>query len=203
MGTLPVLIFAATFALAIPIGLYMAWVFEGRYRAPGVLRWVERLVDTGSQSWKQYALAFMLFNLVTFVVGFAVLTLQPYLPLNPDGKGMLSPSMIFHTVISFMTNTNLQHYSGDQHLSNFSQIFFILPNMFLSASVGFCALAVMVKDAAATFCVSKPLALVLRLKLLSPMYWAVMSWLPAGMFETGKLAWLPLSCLVPMEVPLS
>ena len=44
-----------------------------------------------------------------------------------------------------MTNTNLQHYSGDQHLSNFSQIFFILPNMFLSASVGFCALAAIIR----------------------------------------------------------
>ncbi len=68
------------------------------------------------------------------------LCLQPIAPLNPLGRGMLAPSTIFNTVISFMTNTNLQHYSGDQHLSNFSQIFFILPNMFLSASVGFCAL---------------------------------------------------------------
>src|SRR5437899_6293 len=82
------------------IGLYMAWIFDGRYRAPRWLRRFEELLDTGAQNWKQYALAFMLFNLGTFVVGFTVLSLQPYLPLNPDGKGMLAPTTIFHTVIS-------------------------------------------------------------------------------------------------------
>ncbi|MGF6656232.1 K+-transporting ATPase ATPase A chain [Paraburkholderia youngii] len=58
---------------------------------------------------------------------------------------MLAPSTIFNTVISFMTNTNLQHYSGDQHFSNFTQIFFILPNMFLSAAVGLCALTAIIR----------------------------------------------------------
>jgi K+-transporting ATPase ATPase A chain len=145
MWTLPILIFAVTFVLAIPIGLYMAWVFEGRYRAPLVLRWIEQRLDTGPQNWKQYALAFMLFNLVVFVVGFAVLTLQPYLPLNPDGKGMLSPSMIFHTVISFMTNTNAQHYSGEVHLSYFSQIFFILWKQILSPIIGLAGLLAIIR----------------------------------------------------------
>ena len=49
------------------------------------------------------------------------------------------------TVCSFITNTNLQHYSGDQHLSNFSQIFFIITMMFVSASVGFCALTAIIR----------------------------------------------------------
>ena len=39
---------------------------------------------------------------------------------------MLAPTTIFNTVCSFLTNTNLQHYSGEQHLSYFSQIFFVL-----------------------------------------------------------------------------
>jgi K+-transporting ATPase ATPase A chain len=85
------------------------------------------------------------FSFALFVFGFVVLSLQPIAPLNPRGLGILAPSTIFNTVISFMTNTNLQHYSGDQHLSNFSQIFFILPNMFLSASIGFCALAAIIR----------------------------------------------------------
>jgi K+-transporting ATPase ATPase A chain len=54
---------------------------------------------------------------------------------------MLGPTTIFNTAISFLTNTNLQHYSGEQHLSYFSQVVFVLWNMFVSASVGFCALA--------------------------------------------------------------
>ncbi len=58
---------------------------------------------------------------------------------------MLAPSTIFNSVISFMTNTNLQHYSGEVHLSNFSQMFFCIANQFLSASVGFCALVAMIR----------------------------------------------------------
>ena len=93
-------------------------------------------VDSGPQDSKQYAIALLIFNAALFVFGFVVLSLQPVMPLNPLGRGMLAPSTIFNTVVSFMTNTNLQHYSGDQHFSNFSQIFFSLPNMFLSAAAG-------------------------------------------------------------------
>ena len=72
-----------------------------------------------------------------FVFGYVVLALQPLLPLNPDGK-MLAPTTIFHTACSFLTNTNLQHYAGEQHLSYFSQVVVIGWYMFVSASVGFC-----------------------------------------------------------------
>ncbi len=58
---------------------------------------------------------------------------------------MLAPSTIFHSVVSFMTNTDLQHYSGDQHFSNFTQIFFCLTNFFLSASIGFCGLTAIIR----------------------------------------------------------
>jgi K+-transporting ATPase ATPase A chain len=67
------------------------------------------------------------------------------MPLNPDGKGMLFPTTIFNSVASFITNTNLQHYSGDQHLSNFSQIFFCIFNMFVSAAVGFATLVAIIR----------------------------------------------------------
>jgi K+-transporting ATPase A subunit len=67
------------------------------------------------------------------------------MPLNPQHKGILSPTTIFNSAVSFMTNTNLQHYSGDQHLSNFSQIFFCIPNFFLSAAVGLCALTAIIR----------------------------------------------------------
>jgi K+-transporting ATPase ATPase A chain len=87
----------------------------------------------------------LVFNTVLFVFGFLVLALQPWMPLNGDGKGMLAPSTIFHSVVSFMTNTDLQHYSGDQHFSNFSQIFFGLSNFFLSASIGFCGLVAIIR----------------------------------------------------------
>src|SRR6185437_534195 len=85
------------------------------------------------------------FNTVMFVFGFIVLALQPELPLNPDGKKMLAPTTIFNATASFLTNTNLQHYSGEQHLSYFSQIAFVVWNMFVSAAVGFCALSAVIR----------------------------------------------------------
>jgi K+-transporting ATPase ATPase A chain len=142
---LPLLIVATTVVLSVPVGLYLAWVMDGRYRAPAPLRWLESRLNTGPQNWKQYALALVLFNAVMFVFGFLVLSLQPLLPLNPDGKGMLAPTTLFNTTASFLTNTNLQHYSGEQHLSYASQILFVVWNMFVSAAVGFCALAAVIR----------------------------------------------------------
>jgi K+-transporting ATPase ATPase A chain len=67
------------------------------------------------------------------------------MPLNPRGLGMLAPTTIFHTVVSFITNTNMQHYSGDVAFSNFSQLFFCIANFLLSAAVGLCALAAIIR----------------------------------------------------------
>jgi K+-transporting ATPase ATPase A chain len=142
---LPALIVGATVLLSIPTGYYLAWINDGLYSPPRWLRWIEERLDTGPQSWKQYCVSLLLFNTVMFVFGFVVLSLQPELPLNPDGKKMLAPTTIFNAVTSFLTNTNLQHYSGEQHLSYFSQIFFVVWNMFVSAGVGFCALAAIVR----------------------------------------------------------
>jgi K+-transporting ATPase ATPase A chain len=103
----------------------MAKVMDRSFHPPAVLQWFEDRLDTGLQDWKQYSIAMLLFSTVGFLVGFAILALQPWLPLNPDNKGMLSPSTIFHTVSSFLANTQLQHYSGEVHLSYFSQLFFI------------------------------------------------------------------------------
>jgi K+-transporting ATPase ATPase A chain len=145
MWLLPLLIVGTTVLLSVPVGLYLAWIANGRYRAPRGLRWLEERLNTGPQSWKSYVLSLLLFNTVMFVVGFVFLALQPELPLNPDGKKMLGPTTIFNTAVSFLTNTNLQHYSGEQHLSYFSQLTAILWNMFVSASVGFCALAAIIR----------------------------------------------------------
>jgi K+-transporting ATPase ATPase A chain len=138
---IPTLIVGATIVLSIPVGLYLAWIMDERYRAPRWLSWIERRLNTGPQNWKQYAISLLLFNSLMFVFGFVVLSMQPAAPLNPDEKGMLAPTTIFNTVASFLTNTNLQHYSGEVHLSYWSQIVFVVWNMFVSAAVGFCSLA--------------------------------------------------------------
>ena len=145
MWTLPILIVITSVLLSIPVGFYLARVMDGRLAVPRWLAWFERRVDTGPQNWKQYAIALLLFNTVMFVVAFVCLAVQPVAPLNPDGKVMLGPTTIFNTATSFLTNTNLQHYSGEQHLSYFSQMTAILWNMFVSAAVGFGALAAIVR----------------------------------------------------------
>jgi K+-transporting ATPase ATPase A chain len=131
--------------LSLPVGRYLAWVMDGRYRPPGWLRRVEGRFDTGPQGGKEYVFALLAFNTLLFAVSFLVLALQPVLPLNPDRKGMLAPTTIFHTVISFVTNNSLQHYAGEQHLSYFSQLTVIVGNMILSGSVSIAALAAIVR----------------------------------------------------------
>jgi K+-transporting ATPase ATPase A chain len=145
MWTLPILLLAITIVLSIPLSAYFAAVMDGRLKASGPLAWFEAKLDSGPLNWKQYIVAILVFSLALFTFGFLVLCLQPIAPLNPLGRGILAPSTIFNTVVSFMTNTNLQHYSGDQHLSNFSQLVFIIPNMFLSAAIGFCALTAIIR----------------------------------------------------------
>ena len=142
---IPISLLIVATLVAIPLSKYCAWIMEGKYRAARPFRGIERMLDGGEQTWKQYAAALMLFNIILFVFGFTVLSLQPWLPLNPDHKGMLAPTTIFHSVISFMTNTDLQHYAGEVNFSLFSQIFFCIANMFLSAAVGFCALAAIIR----------------------------------------------------------
>jgi len=142
---LPTALLVTASLIAFPLSRYLAWIMDGKYRPLPVFRWFEKRLDSGPQNWKQYAGALLVFNALLFVFGFVVLALQQWMPLNPDGKVMIAPSTIFNSVVSFMTNTNLQHYAGDQHLSNFSQIFFCIANMFISAAIGFCALVAIIR----------------------------------------------------------
>ena len=147
MWFLPISILVGTTLLAVPLSKYLAWIMNGKYHAPGLLRWFENKLDSGEQNWKQYAASMLIFNTALFVFGFAVLALQreSFSFWNDRHLGQIAPTTIFHSVISFMTNTDLQHYSGDQVFSNFTQVFFCLSNFFLSASIGFCGLVAIIR----------------------------------------------------------
>src|SRR4051812_4403211 len=82
---LPLLIVVAAVGLSIPVGRYLASVIDGKYRLPRWLAWIEGRIDTGPQTWKPYAVSLLLFNTMMFVFSYAVLALQPVLPLNPAG----------------------------------------------------------------------------------------------------------------------
>lgn len=145
MWLLPTLIVGTAVLLSIPMGRYLANIMDGGYTPPAPLRRMEYVLNTGLQNWKQYVFALLGFNTLMFVVGYLLLALQPLLPLNPDGKGMLAPSTIFNTAASFLTNTNLQHYSGEVHLSYFSQLFFIAWKQFVTPAIGLAALLALIR----------------------------------------------------------
>jgi K+-transporting ATPase ATPase A chain len=145
MWLFPLLVLAITVALSVPAGWWLAWIMDEPARLPDWLRQVEKRFDTGPQTWQQYAAALLLFNALLFALGYVLLALQPLLPLNPDNKGMLAPSTIFHTVLSFVTNNSQQHYTGEVHLSYFSQLTVIVGNMFLGGGVSMCALVAVIR----------------------------------------------------------
>lgn len=132
---LPIILVLLVSFLAVPLGRYLCSVLDRP-----VSNMMEKMLDTGGQTWKQYGLAMLSFNVLVFIIGFVILLLQPWLPLNLDNKGMLAPTTIFNTAASFLTNTNLQHYSGEVHLSYFSQLFFICWKQFVTPAIGLAAL---------------------------------------------------------------
>lgn len=88
------------------------------------------------QGWAAYALSLLAFNLVGFVITYAVLRLQHLLPLNPQGFGPLSEHLAFNTAVSFITNTNWQSYGGETTMSHFSQMVVLTVQNFVSAATG-------------------------------------------------------------------
>ena len=138
-----------------------------------------RLVNE-EQDWKSYCLSLMIFNAAMFAIVYIILSVQQYLPLNPNSKGALEPSLVFNIVASFTTNTNLQHYSGEVAMSYFSQVFALMWLQFVSAATGIAALAALARSLAgnirigsfyrdllsATFLVLLPLAAVVAVMLV-------------------------------------
>ena len=102
-------------------------------------------IDTSNMHWKKYALTLLLVNACLVFIGYLVLRIQSIGLFNPNGIGGMEESLSFNTIISFMTNTNLQHYSGESGLSYLSQMLVIIMMMFTSAATGYAACVAMVR----------------------------------------------------------
>jgi K+-transporting ATPase ATPase A chain len=145
-----------TIATSALLGGYMARVFTGkRTILDPVLVPIERLVLrlTGvdpdeQQDWKAYGRSLLVSNVFMWLGTWTIVTLQQYLPLNPDGLGNMEPALAFNTISSFTTNTNLQHYSGESSLSYFSQMFTISFLQFVTAATGIAAAAAIIRGLA-------------------------------------------------------
>jgi K+-transporting ATPase ATPase A chain len=124
------LVFALAIGLAWPLGRYLAKVMRGApMRGDRLFGWLEkplyRLLGTDPQrgmSWRGYAKAFLLSNLVVGVLVWVLFMTQAWLPLNPDAIPNMRWDLALHTMVSFLTNTNQQHYSGQAQLSYLSQM---------------------------------------------------------------------------------
>jgi K+-transporting ATPase ATPase A chain len=100
---------------------------------------------TASMGWKQYFVSLLLVNALQMTLAFLVFFFQDRLPLNPQGLPGLSWDLAFMQVISFGTNTNLQHYNGEAALSYLGQMTAVQFLQFTSAASGVCAAAAFVR----------------------------------------------------------
>jgi potassium-transporting ATPase potassium-binding subunit len=147
------LFFAVLLAVTKPLGVFMTRVFsrEKTFLDP-VLRPVERLIyrccgidETREMEWKEYAVAMLLFSVVSMLVLYLIERVQglKFMPWNPQHLANVGPDLAFNTAASFTTNTNWQNYGGESTMSYFTQMAGLAYHNFASAGVGI-ALAIAV-----------------------------------------------------------
>jgi K+-transporting ATPase ATPase A chain len=142
--------FAITLLIAIPLGKYLAKMFAGEKVWTDFFKPLENFIFKLSgikpnepMNWKQFLKAMMTINIFWLAYGFFVLMHQDKLPLNPDGNAGQSADLAFNTIISFVVNCNLQHYSGESGATYLTQHFIFMFLHFVSAATGIaCAVAV-------------------------------------------------------------
>jgi K+-transporting ATPase ATPase A chain len=144
--------FLLTLIIAIPLGKYLAKVFAGEKVWTDFLKPIEDIIYKLSginikeqMTWKQHLKVLVLINSLWIIYGFFVLLYQAKLPFNPDGNPNMTPDLAFNTIISFVANCNLQHYSGETGVSYLSQQFVLMFLQFVSAATGITAAVVFFK----------------------------------------------------------
>ena len=149
------LIVGGTALLSWPLGRSLKWVMDPDPRASGWPGRFDRLFGFfggrfthQQQNWKQYVVSLLTFNSLMFAISFGFMALQPHLPLNPDGQGVINVDCLFNTAASFTSNTNLQHYSGEVSMSYLSQLCALMWLQFVSAATGLAALAALARGLA-------------------------------------------------------
>ncbi len=133
--------------IVIPVGRYMYHIATWNHtladpvfdRLDGVIYKIGGVNPHQGMNWRQYALALVGTNAVMVAIGYLILRIQSVGIFNPNSIGNMEPTLAFNTIISFMTNTNLQHYSGESGLSYLSQMLVIIFMMFVSAASGYAA----------------------------------------------------------------
>ena len=158
-----------------PLGRYIARMLDGKptWLTPAlgpVEQGFYRLAGIDAargMGWRGYITALLLLNAVHFLVLYAMLRLQAFMPFNPQGMSGLSPWLAFNTAISFVTNTNWQAYSGETTMAYGSQMLGLTVHNFLSAATGIAAAAAIAR-AFAVSVAARPLPILLNVLLRRP-----------------------------------
>lgn len=143
------LVYALALLLGWPLGLYLAKVMRGApMRGDALFGWIERplyrLLGTDparGMHWRAYAGAFLASNLVLGALVFVLFVTQAWLPFNPDAVPNMRWDVALHTMVSFLTNTNQQHYSGQAQLSYLSQAVGVVGLQFITPMMGLALVA--------------------------------------------------------------
>src|SRR5215510_13629794 len=139
IGWMQVLLFCAVVvALVKPLGGYMTRVFAGErnFLSPALrpvevaLYKISAVDERREQHWLTYTVAMLLFNLAGFLLLYAIMRVQGFLPLNPAEQSAVAPDLAFNTAVSFATNTNWQNYGGESTMSYLSQMLALAPQNF-------------------------------------------------------------------------
>ncbi len=139
-----IIILAAVIVTAWFFSPYLTKVFtKSPSRLDRLLNPIENLIykisgidPNETMGWKEYFLSALCLNIAQMIIAFLILVFQGQLPLNPQGFPGVRLDLAFNTVVSFATNTNLQHYNGAETLSYFSQMTAIQFLQFTSAATG-------------------------------------------------------------------
>lgn len=150
------IIICGTIILAVPLGRYVSRVFKGERTFLDFLSPIENMIfkisginPAAEMNWKQNLKALLTINYIWFIWIMFVLLTQSWHPFwNPDNILSMEPTQAFNTAVSFVTNTNLQHYSGETGASYFSQLLALVFLQFVSAGTGIAALALLYKGLA-------------------------------------------------------
>jgi K+-transporting ATPase ATPase A chain len=145
--------FVVLTALVVPLGRYMARVFEGErtFLSPA-LRPIEAALyrlsgvnEKREQHWITYTVAMLLFNAAGFLLAYAIQRLQNVLPLNPADQSAVASDLAFNTAVSFTTNTNWQNYGGESTMSYLTQMAALTTQNFVSAATGIALLIALIR----------------------------------------------------------
>jgi K+-transporting ATPase ATPase A chain len=134
-------------ALARPVGLYLARVFQGQHTFPDpLLRPVERLLYRllGVRPEREmtpavYFLSFFAFSALGTALLFLLLLCQHWLPGGPDDeylKTSMTPDLAANTALSFSTTTTWQAYGGESTLRYLTQLVGLVAQNFLAGAAG-------------------------------------------------------------------